>query len=206
MKMNLFRQAYINRTVLILLSVCSVLPAQNLNAENSFHLITRFAATGASDASDPEGYKAYSSLHLNAALRWSFNRILSLEMDLAHESREVDFMAAEEEISLGSIELLPVNLMLQYHPFLSRWRPYIGAGINYTLFWEKSGELNRKKLAPSLGPVLQLGVDLPLRTDVILNFDMKFLFMETDFEGPVKETVKMSIDPTTLGLGLGFRF
>lgn len=71
---------------------------------------------GAAHITDPQGYKVYSSLHFNSALRLSCTPIFSFENDLAPESREVVFMAGDEDIRLGSIQLLPVNLMLQYHP------------------------------------------------------------------------------------------
>jgi len=128
-----------------------------------------------------------------------------MELNLAHESREVDWMGPEQEESLGSVELLPVHLLLQYHPPLRKWHPYVGAGLNYTLFWEKSGELNSKKLSPSAGPILQLGVDWPLTYHMLLNLDIKFMRMQTDFEGRQKDQIELFIHPSAMGIGLGFK-
>lgn len=190
----------------ILMVICSGLSAQNSDPNKSFNFITRLAATGSSHSSDPEGYKAYSSIHFDVSLRRCFTSTLSGEFNLAHESREVDFMGHDEEISLGSMEMLPVNLSVQYHPHLKKWHPYIGIGVNFTIFWEKSGELNRKKLSPSIGPNAQLGLDFPILPNAFLNLDVKFMLLKTDFEGPNKETVKLSVDPTVIGVGLGFQF
>ncbi len=190
-------------TFILLLWAAGATAAEK-DAHQPLRFITRLAGTGSTDMSDPEGYEAYSSIHLDASLRWPLSQRWAAEVNLAHESREVDFFGPEGEISLGSMELLPVNLLVQYHPACKRWRPYIGAGINYTLFWEKSGELNRKKLSPSFGPGLQLGADLPITSRAALNIDLKFLFVKTDWEGPDKKEVSLKIHPTVLGIGLGF--
>lgn len=192
--------------LLLLLAGAPDLSAQNDEAASSSRFLTRLTATGASHSSEPEGYKAYSSIHLEIGVRRPFTSTLAMEIDLAHESREVDWEGPEKEESLGSIELLPIHLILQYRPSLRTWRPYIGAGVNYTLFWEKSGELNSKKLSPSAGPILQLGVDRPLTSHLLLNLDIKFIRMKTDFEGRQKEQIELSIHPTALGVGLGFKW
>ncbi len=188
----------------LLLAGAAEISAQNVEPAPCSRFLTRLTATGSSDASEPQGYKAYSSIHLEIGVRRPLTSNLAIELDLAHESREVDWMGPEKEESLGSIELLPVHMLLQYRPLMRKWHPYIGAGVNYTLFWEKSGELNSKKLSPSAGPILQLGVDRPLTSHIVLNLDIKFIRMKTDFEGPQKEQIKLSIHPTAMGIGLGF--
>ncbi len=64
--------------------------------------------------------------------------------------------------NVGSIKLLPVNLLLQYH-FApdAGFRPYIGAGGNYTRFYEVNvlgglGDVDRDRF----GPVAQAGFDI----------------------------------------------
>ncbi|NLP11908.1 OmpW family protein, partial [bacterium] len=195
-------------SLLVLILIMAGAPdgtAQNAESVSSPRFLTRLTATGAANSSDPQGYKAYSSIHLEIGVRRPITSTLAMELDLAHESREVDWMGPEKEESLGSIELLPVHLLLQYRPLMHKWHPYIGAGVNYTLFWEKSGELNSKKLSPSAGPVLQLGVDRPLSSHIVLNLDIKFIRMKTDFEGWQKEQIELSIHPTAMGIGLGFK-
>ncbi len=36
--------------------------------------------------------------------------------------------------------------------------------------------------------------------------DLKFMLMKTDFEGPDKEDVTLTINPMVMGIGLGFQF
>lgn len=191
--------------LILLLAGAPDLAAQNAEPALSSSFFTRLSITGLSHSSEPEGYKVYSSIHLEVSLRRPITSALAMELNLAHESREVDWMGPEQEESLGSVELLPIHLLLQYHPPLRKWHPYVGAGLNYTLFWEKSGELNSKKLSPSAGPVLQLGVDWPLTYHMLLNLDIKFMRMQTDFEGRQKDQIELFIHPSAMGIGLGFK-
>ena len=108
--------------------------------------------------------------------------------------------------NVGSIKLLPVNLLLQYH-FApdAGFRPYIGAGGNYTRFYEVNvlgglGDVDRDRF----GPVAQAGFDIPLGKTVLLNFDAKKIWLDTDVTGVVNGNVK--VDPWVYGVGLGFRF
>jgi outer membrane protein len=104
----------------------------------------------------------------------------------------------------GSVKLMPVNLTLQYH-FLpdANFRPYIGAGGNYTRFYEvrlRGADVDRDRF----GPVAQVGVDIPLAENVLLNLDVKKVWLKTDLSGTGGGELKL--DPWVYGVGLGFRF
>lgn len=51
--------------------------AQEGDVHRPLRFITRLAGTGSTDLSDPEGYTAYSSLHLDASLRWPLSNRLA---------------------------------------------------------------------------------------------------------------------------------
>lgn len=177
------------------------------NAESGRHgiLFTRFALTGTSDQSDPDGYKAYSSIHFEPALRCHLSRRWAVELRVAHESREIDFEGPEGETSLGSAELLPVDLTVQVHFRKTGARPYLGVGYNYTVFWERSGELNPRKFRPSSGPLAQIGCDIPLSERAVFNVDIRQMTMKTEFDRSVQKDIELRIDPMVLSVGLGFR-
>ncbi len=63
---------------------------------------------------------------------------------------------------LGSVTLLPPTLTLQYHfTGLGAFKPYVGAGVNYTVFFgEKDAALTNFKVTNRLGFALQAGVDI----------------------------------------------
>ncbi|MGD8868912.1 MAG: OmpW family outer membrane protein [Gemmatimonadales bacterium] len=169
---------------------------------------TNAIVTGNSDRSDPEGYKVYSSIGLQVGLDRALSRPLQLAITLATESREVD--VAEEtgpDTRLGSLELLPVNLLLQLRPRRGgRLHPYVGGGLNATFCWEKSGQLDSLDVAPSFGPALQLGLDLDLSSYILLNLDLRWNTLRPEITSAGAETVTLKIDPLTFGIGVGFRF
>ena len=80
--------------------------------------------------------------------------------------------------SLGSVDLLPPILTLQYH-FApeGQVRPYVGAGINYNHFYNYSGTLKaiNAKIDDTVGFVAQAGVDYMLTKTLSLNLDLKYL-------------------------------
>lgn len=112
----------------------------------------------------------------------------------------------------GSFKHLPPTLTLQYH-FLpdGRFRPYVGAGINYTRITSDSlvvpGVTTLRLENDSWGGALQAGLDIKLSNNVFLNLDVKKIWIRSDVTSPTLgklSTVK--VDPLAVGLGLGWRF
>jgi len=181
------------------------------DANNSIHqwtYLNRVIITGSSDHSDPKNYKVYSAFTMETVIRWQFSSILVAEVNVKTESREVDVTDnARVVTNLESIELLPINLIIEYHPPVRGGiHPYIGIGGNFTLCWEKSGVLDNKDLTPSLGPALQLGADFDLASYIVFNIDIKWNRMRTDIEENGTKIVSLKLDPINFGTGLGFRF
>jgi len=112
--------------------------------------------------------------------------------------------------SLGGLSVLPPTVTLQYH-FNPKGtvRPYVGAGVNYSLFYNDKltydGEGVQVK-RNSFGPALQIGVDIQVSKRLFVNLDLKKLFMRTDptLGGASLGTLK--IDPWVVGVGVGTRF
>ncbi|QPO11593.1 OmpW family protein [Thalassospira sp. A40-3] len=110
---------------------------------------------------------------------------------------------------LGSVRLLPPTLTLQYH-FMpeSRWSPYIGAGINYTFFYDsKPGQFSSVDYDDGFGYAFQAGFDYAISGPWSLNVDVKKIYLETDVSvdnGTVKADA--NIDPWLFGVGIGYRF
>jgi outer membrane protein len=120
---------------------------------------------------------------------------------------------------LADTWVLPPTLTLQYH-FApeGRIRPYVGAGLNYTIFYKEraSGSLEGAvgptdvSLKDSFGYALQLGADVPLNSGLFLNFDVKYIDMDTrarlSTTAAGVQTVNIHIDPLVFGFGIGVRF
>lgn len=108
---------------------------------------------------------------------------------------------------IGTLKHLPPTLLLQYHFDAPDYKPYVGAGLNYTRFSSVNltvagADIERK----SVGGALQVGVDIPLSKSLSLNLDLKKVYIDTDvsINGVKQGTFK--VDPLLVGVGLGWRF
>ena len=114
-------------------------------------------------------------------------------------------------VDLGDVWLLPPTLLLQYH-FApgEQIRPYVGAGINYTIFYNEDapgGTVTSIDYDNSVGWALQAGVDYDLGDGWMLNADVKKIFLNTDVSinnGAI--TADVDIDPWLFGIGVGYRY
>ena len=172
----------------------------------AFH--TRVALSGSSDHSDPSGFTVYSGIALEVALSRRLGSAWGIELGLRNESREVDReRSAGPAERLGSLELLPVTLLLQRRFDRGRGlRPYLGLGGNLTVAWEKSGVLDSLDVKPHVGPAVQAGVDLGLAPAVMFNVEARWQTLAVQIDGTAARFTRLRIHPLTLGAGLGFRF
>lgn len=119
---------------------------------------------------------------------------------------------------LGSTWVLPPTLTAQYHfSPESSVRPYVGAGVNYTVFYSEDATNGLENavgptsvsLSDSWGWALQAGVDIDLNEDIFLNFDVKYIDIDTTatLRNATLGTqqVDIDLDPFVFGIGIGFR-
>ena len=118
------------------------------------------------------------------------------------------------DVDVGTVWLLPPTLTAQYHfnPD-GKIDPYLGAGINYTFFFDHhvpGSPVNSVKYDNNVGGAIQAGFDYRIDDHWVVNFDVKQLFLTTTAHlgtvlGPV-EAKNVDINPTLVGFGLGYRF
>lgn len=120
---------------------------------------------------------------------------------------------------LTSTWVLPPTLTVQYHPVVNGpIRPYVGAGVNYTLFYSEDpsraleaavGE-TRVSMSDSFGWAVQAGVDVDISRNLFLNFDVKYIDIDSTATlrtaNAGTQRVRMSLDPFVFGVGIGTRF
>jgi outer membrane protein len=120
---------------------------------------------------------------------------------------------------LASTWVLPPTLTAQYH-FLpdAKIRPYVGAGVNYTLFYNESassgleGAVGATKvhMSDSFGWAAQAGVDIDLTDKLFLNLDVKYIDIDTTARLSTTaagvQKVRINLDPLVVGVGVGVRF
>lgn len=155
-----------------------------------------------------------------SALNVGVNNAIVPELDLTYMIR--DYLGVELILgtsrhqltsslgNLGGVNVLPPTLLLQYHfNHAGHIRPYVGAGLNYTLFYNNGLNAGGQPISitnHSFGPALQAGVDVQVTRSLFVNADIKKIWMHTDATLGGQSLGRLNIDPVVVGLGVGMRF
>ncbi len=141
-----------------------------------------------------------------------FTKNIAAELILTYpQQMDVKSKAAGK---LGKFDALPPTLTLQYH-FAPEgtFRPYVGAGINYTRISSVNlgvvDSLTGGKTTlsdNSVGAALQIGFDYKIGNNSYINVDLKKVFIEADVKVNGAKVSKVTLDPLLVGIGWGFRF
>ncbi len=112
---------------------------------------------------------------------------------------------------VGSTKHLPPTVTLQWHfPTGSNIQPYIGAGVNYTYFFdeETTGDLSgvNLELDDSWGLAAEAGVDFDLGNDLVLSGQLWYLDIETEAKLAGVGTLDVDVDPWVFMVGIGKKF
>jgi len=115
---------------------------------------------------------------------------------------------------IGATGMLPLTVTAQYHFTLKpAIHPYVGLGLNYTLFSQEESGLSGVNLSVdnTLGFAAQFGVDIGFHEKWFLNADMKYIDMSstmslTNPSSGVTDKTDLKISPWVFGVGLGTYF
>lgn len=147
-------------------------------------------------------------------ISYFFNENWSLELILATAKHDVEAVGtAAGDIDLGHVWLLPPTLTGQYHFTGGDFVPYLGAGLNLTLFYgvDEGPVADDVDYDTSIGYALQGGFDYMLNDKWFLNVDVKKLFLSTDATidatSALDATVgaEVDINPWIIGFGVGVK-
>ncbi len=128
---------------------------------------------------------------------------VGMELILATQRHEVTLNG----VSLGKLSHLPPTLLLQYHfQPTPRIQPYVGAGVNYTRFYNVDLAPGLSVGRNSVGGALQLGVDFAVTKNGYINLDVKKIWINTDVKAGGAKLTNLEINPVVWGIGYGFRF
>lgn len=140
---------------------------------------------------------------------------------LAATPFEHDIKARGLGVNAGSAQHLPPAVTVQYFPLstASTIQPYIGLGINYTVFFQEDvdselenaiGASGNLSLDDSFGIAGQAGVDWMLSSNWLLNASVWYLDIDTEatfkFANGTRVTADVDIDPWVYMVGVGYRF
>ena len=130
-------------------------------------------------------------------------------------------------VDVGDINVLPPSVIAVWHfkPD-SNVRPYIGAGLNYTIFFDGGttdqftstmdtvlgGGVTSTDVSVDnkLSIIIQAGVDIDINNDWYVSLDAKYIDMDTtatvEVNGADAATIDFDVNPLILGVGVGMRF
>jgi outer membrane protein len=113
------------------------------------------------------------------------------------------------DVKVKETWVLPPIVTLQYHfAPQARVSPYVGAGVNYMLFYSGSDKNGfNLHIDDGFGAALQAGVDIAMRDQWTINLDAKKVFFETDAVDRTNGIkTKVTLNPWVLSAGVGYRF
>lgn len=172
-----------------------------------------------------EGVGVDDGVALGASFTYMFSRNLGVEVLAAtpfkHDIKSEGDLAGAVPGKIGETRHLPPTVSLQYHfSDLGIWRPYVGAGINYTTFFDSKtkGDLraagyDKLSLDDSWGWALQAGLDVDVNDRWFVGASV--YYMDIDTTAKIRGTggafgdelkVNVDIDPWVLMVGGGLRF
>lgn len=108
--------------------------------------------------------------------------------------------------TLGTFKHLPPTLLVQYHWDMGSFKPYVGAGVNFTKISSVSLPAPLSLEGHSTGLAVQAGVDIPMGNGMYFNFDVKKVQIRTDVFSAGTSLGTLKLDPLLVGVGIGWRF
>lgn len=114
---------------------------------------------------------------------------------------------------IGSLKHLPPTLLAQYHfTDFGAFKPYVGAGLNYTrvssVNFDSAVEaaLGPSVEKSSIGLAAQIGFDYEIQKNVYVNVDIKKVKLGVDVKSFGNKVGELKLDPWLFGVGIGYRF
>jgi outer membrane protein len=147
-------------------------------------------------------------------ISYFFTKNIAAEVILGVTKHHVTGTGAIDGLDVGKAWLLPPTLTLQYHfTNFGAFKPYVGAGVNYTFFFSQSaagGTVTDSHLHDTAAPVAQVGFDYMISKNWGWNVDVKKIWLRPSWNGTVAGvlpvTGKVNLDPWLIGTGITYKF
>ena len=165
------------------------------------------------------GNGSVQALNIKAQNQWIpevdvsyfFTKNIAAELVLTYP-QQVNITAGSGNTNVGKITALPPSLLAQYHfTDLGAFKPYVGLGVNYTIFGNRqnfpalgnSVTVNQS----SIGVVGQIGMDYMFDKNWGLNLDLKYATMSTNVTTAAgADGGKLTLNPWMPAVGVTYKF
>ena len=165
------------------------------------------------DENDGELGGASADLGVNNAVMpeldfsYFFTDNIALELILAATPHDVTLGGTGK---ITELWLLPPTLTVQYHHHMGAFKPYVGAGLNYTTILSSDATAaigGVDSWDDSIGVAFQIGADYAINNRWSVNFDVKKIWLNLDAKVTAAGTsASVDLDPWVIGTGIGYRF
>ena len=154
-----------------------------------------------------------NNTQLGLTLAYMYTNRLGVELLAATPFKhDVVGRGALPGVAVAEVEHLPPTLSVIYYLTEgSAFQPYVGAGVNYTLFFSEESRIGGSaELENSFGLSFQVGADYQLNDNWHLNASVRWIDIDTDATlrntalGRVEASV--DIDPFVYSVMLGYHF
>ena len=160
-------------------------------------------------ASGTYDLRADSDIQAGASISYMMTDNMSVNL-LAATPFEHDIEASQlGGSSVGSTKHLPPTVTVSWFPLAGQglaFKPYVGAGVNYTTFWDEEIALGNLSLDDSVGLAAQAGVDVPLDENWSVGAAAYYADIETDAKLNGADIGTVEIDPMIYRLHVGYSF
>ncbi|QHJ12336.1 Outer membrane protein W [Paraglaciecola mesophila] len=155
-------------------------------------------------------YMFSSNLGLELLAASPFTHDITLNNTLDNELGLGDGKLAESK------QLPPTLSLLYYFPITEVIQPYLGVGLNYTVFFDEQFVDNREaqsfnnlSLDESFGIAAQIGMDYKLDQHWLINASLRYIDIDTEANFDVLDLpaqVSVDIDPWVYSIMIGYTF
>lgn len=167
---------------------------------------------GQTDTVSSANVKAKNQLIPEFDISYFFTKNIAAELVLTWP-QQVNITAGPGNTNVGKISALPPSLLVQYHfTDLGAFKPYVGAGVNYTIFGNRQnfpGLGNSVQVDQnSVGFVAQVGTDYMFDKNWGMNLDLKYATMSTNVttvQGN-NNLGKLTLNPFMPAVGVTYKF
>ena len=142
-------------------------------------------------------------------LVYFFTDPIAGELILGTSKHEIKAVGGTTNVKVHDTWVLPPVAAVQYHfAPAAKVSPYVGAGLNYMLFYGgKDYNGFKVKVKDGVGYALQAGVDVATQDRWSLNLDVKKVYFNTKANinaGTLNS--KVNLDPWVVSAGVGYKF
>ena len=175
--------------------------------------------SGSVDQVPGSGMKVTNNITPELDISYFFTRNIAAELILGVTRHDITGTGTINNLPVGTSWLLPPTLTLQYHfTELGAFKPYIGAGVNYTVFYSQTAgnaavggvAVTNSNLHNAFGPAVQIGFDYMIDKHVGFNVDVKKIWLRPNWDGTLNGAIpvtgKVNLDPWLIGTGLVYKF